>query len=324
MKTLLIFLFAIVTHCTLIAQTEQELTDYKYLVEHGETALRSEKFDSCIVYYAQAFEIKQTSVLSTLRMAACAYSKGDTELYNEQFAKSLEINWGWTQEIFNNYEEFKYLHSTPFYDRVQVAYRDSAIAAGLDLELMAEFGVIAETDQTQRREMRPISEKYGWESPQMDSLWKLQNYADSVNTLRITQLIDERGYPGKSLVGSKFQSTAFLVIQHADHETQVKYLDVLKAAADAGEVRWSSIALLIDRVRQGDGKMQIYGSQVSRNQETNEFFFAPIEEPYKVDSLRQAVGLGPLTKYAQNWDFEYDPDKHVERHAAKYTGRKWD
>jgi len=321
---LLLLLMVLVTNFSLNAQTEQELADYKYLVEHGEAALLSESYDSCLVYYDQAFEIKQTSVLSTLRMAACAYSKGDTKIYETQFAKALEIDWGWTQEIFNNYDEFKYLHETPFYDRVQVAYRDSAIAAGLDLELIEEFKIIAETDQTQRREMRPISEKYGWESPQMDSLWKIQSYSDSVNTLRITQLIDERGYPGKSLVGTKYQSTAFLVIQHADHEVQLKYLDVLKAAADAGEVRWSSIALLIDRVRQGEGKMQIYGSQVSRNSETNEFFFGPIEQPYKVDSIRQSVGLGPLTEYAQNWDFKYDPDKHVERHADKYKDRKWD
>lgn len=317
MKTILLFAVTAITLNLSAQNFSSQDPNYITNVQLGEEALKNEKYDSCLTYYSEAFKIKQTSVLSTLRMAACAYSKGDMDLYKKQVDIAFGIDWGTSKGIFEGYPEFEYLQETSMESDILERYSSEAKAAGLDLELMEEFALIAESDQKQRREMGPISDKYGWESPQMDSLWKIQSYHDSLNTLRITQIIDEMGYPGKSIVGPQYQGTAFLVIQHADHETQVKYLPIITAAADAGEVRWSSVALLVDRVRQGEGKPQIYGSQVSRDPDTEEFFFGEIEQPYKVDSLRAEVGLGPLNDYAKNWNFSYDPDKHVERHRKK-------
>ncbi len=150
----------------------------------------------------------------------------------------------------------------------------------------------------------------------MDSLWVLQSYSDSVNTIYITELIDKMGYPGKSIVGDQ-ASTAFLVIQHADIEVQEKYLPILREAADADELSWSSLALLIDRIEMRNDRPQIYGSQVQRDEETGEHFFALIKDPHNIDSIRAKVGLGPIQAYADNWNFTFDPDKHLARHAQK-------
>ncbi len=293
-------------------------TDPAYVsnVKLGESALKAEKYDSCLVYYMTAFEIKQTSVLSTLRMAACAFSAGSTDAYEKQISKAFDLDWAQAHGIYNDYPEFEYLKGGPFEEDINRRYEIAAKASGIDLKLVAEFDKIRETDQAQRREMGPISDKYGWKSPQMDSLWAIQNLSDSLNTLRISEIIDEMGYPGKSIVGARHQGTAFLVIQHADLEVQEKNLPIITAAADAGEVRWASVALLIDRVRQRQGKKQIYGSQVSRDPETNQYYFGAIDQPFKVDSVRASVGLGPLNDYAKNWDFEYDAEKHVKFHEA--------
>ena len=322
MKTLFTSLLLLVL-CSISYSQNFSSADPDYIknVKLGEAALNAEKYDSCLIYYTDAFAIKQTSVLSTLRMAACGFSTNNTDLYNQQISKAVDIDWDQTKSIYENYSEFEYLKGTEFEKKIMSIWTAKAKASGLDLALMEEFDEILVTDQAQRREMGPVSEKYGWQSPQMDSLWKIQNYHDSVNTVRISQIIDESGYPGKSKVGSGHQGTAFLVIQHADQETQEKYLPIIKEAANNGEVRWSSVALLIDRVRQKQGKTQIYGSQVSRDKETNEYFFGEIEQPYKVDSLRAAVGLGKLDDYAKNWDFGYDPDKHVERHSKKVKNK---
>ncbi len=51
------------------------------------------------------------------------------------------------------------------------------------------------------------------------------------------KVIEEYGYPGKSLVGPSNMGTAFLVIQHSNQEVQEKYLPLLKQAADDGELR---------------------------------------------------------------------------------------
>lgn len=323
MKLLILNILLLCATFSLMAQNFSSTNpDYIKNVKLGEAALNNEKFDSCLVYYTDAFKIKQTSVLSTLRMAACAYSKEDKALYSEQISKAFELDWGAALNLFNSYPEFEYLKTTSFENDIQTRWSKRAEEEGLDLVLMKEFDKILETDQAQRQEMGPISDKYGWNSPQMDSLWKIQNHSDSVNTVRISELIDKDGYPGKSKVGPGHQGTAFLVIQHAELEIQEKYLPIITEAADAGEVRWASVALLIDRVRQRQGKTQIYGSQVSRDPETNEYYFGEIEQPFKVDSIRASVGLGPLNDYAKNWDFSYDPEKHVNRHSQKSDMKK--
>lgn len=289
---------------------------YKEFVTKGETALKAMNYDSCMIYYKNAFKIRQTSELSTMRNAACAYSAGDEDYLAEQLKKAFDLSWGSSNNIYKNYPEFDYLRKSDFDKLVGDTYLQYAKEAGVDLDLMAEFEIIQYEDQRYRREMNGVEEKYGWESPQIDSLWVLQNKADSLNTLRITEIIDERGYPGKSMVGDGYASTAFLVIQHADLAIQEKYLSTITKAADDGEVRWSSVALLVDRINMRNGKPQIYGSQVNRDPETEEYYFSRIAEPFKIDSIRATVGLGPLQSYADNWEFEWDPEKHISTNDA--------
>ncbi len=285
---------------------------YKILVEAGEKALKEMKYDSCMYYYKQAFQIKQTSYLSTMRNCACAYSAKDETYLNEQLKITFDLNWAGSKQIFDNYPEFDYLRTTPFEDIINTKYQEYAKASGVDLELMEEFENILFEDQRYRREMNAVEKQFGWKSPQMDSLWQLQNKADSINTARITSFIDEFGYPGKSKVGPGQASTAFLVIQHADLEIQEKYLPIITKAADEGEVRWSSVALLVDRVNMRKGLPQIYGSQVSRHPEKELYYFARIENPKAVDSIRASIGMRPLQQYADNWDITWDPEQHIK------------
>lgn len=293
-------------------QFSSDNPNYKPLVVAGEAALVSMKYDSCMIYYKQAFEIKQTSYLSTMRNAACAYSADDKDYLAEQLKIAFDLSWGGAKSIYDNYPEFEYLKDSEFEKTVNEMYLQYAKDAGVDLAMMEEFETIRYEDQRYRMEMRGVEEKYGWESPQIDSLWTLQNAADSINTVRICQIIDEQGYPGRSLVGDSHASTAFLVIQHADLEIQEKYLDTITKAADDGEVSWSSVALLVDRINVRNGRPQKYGSQVSQHPETKEFYFSKIAEPLKIDSVRATVGLGPLQSYADNWDFTWDPVRNAE------------
>jgi len=300
-----------------VAKMENQLTleDYKPLVEAGLATLESEKYDSCITYFKKAFTIKQTSYLSTLRAAACGYSAGDKAYLDQQLDKAFSLNWSGSKMIWDNYKEFDYLRGTEFENRINKLYYHCLDTSGVNRALMNEFAEIGESDQRYRKEMRGIREKYGWDSPQMDSMWALQNPIDSMNTLRICAVIDSCGYPGKSVVGPGEASTAFLVIQHAKQEVQEKYLDIITTAADEGEVRWSSVALLVDRVNMKQGKPQIYGSQLRTDQESGDMYFAEIAEPFKIDSIRATVGLGPLQSYADHWEFKWDPDKHLKKIA---------
>ena len=305
-----ILVLALTMTCCLAGQNFST-TDPAYVknVQAGEAALKSENFDSCLIYYADAFAIKHTSYLSTMRAAACAYANGNQAMLDLYLAKAFELSWDGSKDIFENYPEFENVRKTDMMDEVLSRWKDAAKAANIDLDLMEELKEIRRTDQLYRRQMGSFENG----TPEMDSLWKLQNRVDSLNTLRITKLIDERGYPGKSMVGGAQSSTAFLVIQHADLEVQEKYLDIITAAADAQEVPWSSVALLIDRIKMRNGEKQIYGSQLSLDQATGDYFFSPIENPHQIDSIRGTVGLGPLQDYADHWNLSWDPDKHLAR-----------
>ena len=315
-NTLIFLLFTF----SLMSQTfSSQDPAYVEAVQAGEQALNNEQYDECLAYYETAFKIKQTSYLSTMRAAACAHSAGKTKLRDQYLDKAFELSPDGSRGIFRGYDEFRYLDDSAFSKLVDERFL--AAFPDYNAELAAELAEVLRTDQEQRGHMREVSEKYGWDSPQMDSLWVLQNYSDSVNTIYITDLIDKIGYPGKSIVGDQ-ASTAFLVIQHAELEIQEKYLPVLRAAADAEELRWASLALLIDRIEMRNDRPQIYGSQVQQDPETGEHFFALIKDPHNVDKLREEVGLPPIQLYADNWNFTFDPDKHLERHANKAAAEK--
>ena len=303
---------------SLVAQTfSSQNPDYIEKVKAGEAALKGADYAECLTHYKTAFDIKQTSYLSIMRAAACAFKANDEVILTTYLDKAFELSWGGAKQVFDNYEEFEFLKSTPFEKLVEEKYQTAVAASGVNLALMEELETILQTDQEQRGYMREVSEKYGWKSPQMDSLWAIQNYADSVNTQRIEEIIAEYGYPGKALVGEAQASTAFLVIQHADLAIQEKYLPIISKAADEGEVRWSSVALLVDRVRMRKGEKQLYGSQLNTDQETGKPFFSPIENPHKIDSVRATVGLGPLQDYADHWELKWDADAHIEFHKKR-------
>ncbi|MEL7222134.1 MAG: DUF6624 domain-containing protein [Bacteroidota bacterium] len=283
-------------------------------VKAGEEALRKAEYTDCLAYYRAAFKIKQTSYLSTMRAAACAHSAGEDNLRDQYLDHAFELSPDGSKSTFADYEEFRYLDDSAFAGMIETRFR--AAFPNYNEELAAKLAEVGRLDQEQRQQMRAVSEEHGWESPQMDSLWKIQSYSDSINTIYITGLIDEMGYPGRSIVGNE-ASTAFLVIQHADLAIQEKYLPILREAADAGEMRWSSLALLIDRIEVRNERPQIYGSQVGRDEETGEYYFGLIKNPHQIDSTRAEVGLGPIQEYADRWGFTFDPNKHLERHGKQ-------
>jgi hypothetical protein len=155
--------------------------------------------------------------------------------------------------------------------------------ANYDKPLVAKLDSIYTEDQGHRVQINEIGQKYGWKSPQMDSMWKMIGIADSINLVKIKQLIDTRGWLGEKVVGQRGNLTIFLVIQHADQKTQEQYLPIMRDAVAKGNANAASLALLEDRVALGQGKKQIYGSQTGRFAETGESYVLPLEDPDNVE-----------------------------------------
>lgn len=72
----------------------------------------------------------------------------------------------------------------------------------------------------------------------------------------------------------------------------------------------SSFALLEDRVALGEGRRQIYGSQIGRHSDTGLYYVLPLDDPDKVDKRRGEVGLGLLADYVSRWDIVWDVEAY--------------
>lgn len=172
----------------------------------------------------------------------------------------------------------------------------SAVAAERIEDLRRELEAMHETDQAQRKEMASVEREHGAGSAQMAELWKKQTASDTHNIRRLEEIIAEIGWPKRSVVGERAAGAAFLILQHSDLSYQKKYLPLTRAAVAEKEMRASNLALLEDRILLREGKKQIYGSQVQRN-EAGEWEARSLEDPAQVDQRRAAVGLPPLAEY---------------------------
>jgi hypothetical protein len=112
---------------------------------------------------------------------------------------------------------------------------------------------------------------------------------------RLREIIEQHGWPGRSLVGDDGASAAWLLLQHAilDPGLMRSALMLLARATDEGESDAGHLALLTDRIRVLEGRPQIYGTQYDWDAEGN-LSPLPVEQPASVDELRQSVGLEPL------------------------------
>ncbi len=176
--------------------------------------------------------------------------------------------------------------------------------------LAQQLQSIQAEDQQYRRRIEEIENKFGRNSREMKDLWNVINKKDSINTIKVTRLLDEYGWLGPAVAGEQGNTTLFLVIQHADLKTQEKYLPMMREAVNNKKAFGKQLALLEDRVALRQGKKQIYGSQIYRNDLTGSFYVAPIEDEPNVNKRRAAVGLEPLEIYAKMYNIDYKlPEK---------------
>lgn len=131
------------------------------------------------------------------------------------------------------------------------------------------------------------------------------HYIDSCNLVQIEAIISKYGWLGSSVVGQKANNALFLVVQHSDLETQLKYFPLLQKSAEIGESKFSNVALMQDRILMRQEKKQIYGSQVVFNKETGAPEFYPIEDEKNVNVRRAKIGMSTLEEYAKHFGMEY-------------------
>ena len=193
--------------------------------------------------------------------------------------------------------------------------------ARLNIPLKKELDSLQTLDQKYRRALSAnmsgksdsLSIVYGVKKEDLNEyLWKLQGEIDSLNTVRVEEIINRYGYPGVSLVGKPTNEVAFYIIQHS--KVIDKYLPVIREAAEKNELRFQLYAMMLDRSLMFQDKEQIYGTQGSgmsvKNAATGNWenlsFIWPIQDPASVNQKRKAAGFSQtVEENAKSLGIEY-------------------
>ncbi len=114
------------------------------------------------------------------------------------------------------------------------------------------------------------------------------------NAARLRGIVNEHGWPGRTLVGDEAADAAWLILQHAIGEPamQRSYLPLLEAAARNGEIPPHHPAYLHDRICFFEGRPQRFGTQGDLDDEGYTVMYR-VEDPDRLDERRASVGLGP-------------------------------
>lgn len=295
----------------------QDPEKYKELIDEAWSFYQSEDFYESGQKYSEAFVARGGKGLVTDRYnAACSWA-----LANETDSAFIQLFRIAEKGNYTNLSHIKSdsdldaLHEDERWDEVIAIVKSNKekAEANFDKPLVAILDTIYQEDQKYRQQIDEIEEKYGWESEEMKAHWKIINEKDSINLIRVKKILDERGWLGADVIGSQGNTTLFLVIQHADLETQEKYLPMMRDAVEKGNASSGSLALLEDRVALRKGDKQIYGSQIGRDQDTGEYYVLPLMDPDQVDERRAEVGLGTIQSYISNWDMTWDVEKYKKK-----------
>ncbi len=179
--------------------------------------------------------------------------------------------------------------------------------------LAGELKEILVLDQKFRLQIDSVTKTFGQESDEFLALRKMIRLTDSLNQIRVLEILDSSGWLGKDVVGGEGNQALFLVIQHSRLEIQEKYLPMMRGAVVAGKAEASSLALLEDRTALRNGRRQIYGSQIGYEPEKKRYYVLPLDDPENVDERRALVGLPTMAEYVGMWGLKWNPKKYLKQ-----------
>ncbi|MFI5148977.1 MAG: OmpA family protein [Bacteroidia bacterium] len=325
MNRLIPFLFCLLFVSVLGAQTMPPA--YMNAVNKANKAYRQKNYKLSTQSFSVAFKANHGKARDEDRIAAALAWAGASEPDSAFYYLHFLVN----QREFSRYEELikepelEVLHSDKRWKPMleQIKRNADAKEARLNRPLMKKLDSILYKDQHRRLMMDSMEKRFGSDSKEMKTLREEISQDDSENLGAVKAILDREGWLGEDAVGRDGNLCLFLVIQHAGQRTQEKYLPVMREAVNNGKARASDLALLEDRVALKQGRKQIYGSQIIRDEKTGKNKVAPLIDSIHVNKRRAEVGLGPLEDYAALFDIQLRPLVKVKpRHP--FAGRNND
>ena len=306
-SVILLWLSCLLTAASAYAQRILYVSDDPAYIANVDTAnslYEQEQYAKAIPYFEKALKITRKSVRTGFRTARSYYLTGQEVAAFREVELLMEDHWiNFCYDIGLSSFDVSDEHLAVFKNHPRWSRIDSickAKRAGytgpLDFKLILELREILQADQSIRHRRQDVAEQFGTDSEQHQAVIDSMLISDSLNLEKVAAIINQHGYPGKTLVGEQLSHAAFLVLQHADLKTQEKYLPLLMDAAEQGELGKSFLPLMIDRIRVKKDQPQLYGTQFFYN-EKGEIDFFPIEDEAGLDKRRAEMGLEPFDNY---------------------------
>jgi|TARA_B110000902_G_scaffold62062_1_gene73347 hypothetical protein len=303
----------------------QDREKYSELIREASGLYKAKEYIKSGEKYSDAFiALNNQGKITDRYNAACSWAlaKEIDSSFVQLFKIAKNGNYKNIKQITKD-KDLKKLHSDRRWKEVILIVTENKEQAEKDLDkpLMETLRIIHQEDQKYRRQINKVEKKHGWKSDEMTAHWEIINEKDSINLIKVEKILNDRGWLGSKIIGAQGNATLFLVIQHSDIETQLKYLPMMREAVKIRNARASDLALLEDRVALKQGKRQIYGSQIHIDK-NGEKFVAPLIDPENVDKRRAKVGLETLADYIGFWNLTWDIKKHKKRIATIEAEKK--
>lgn len=294
--------------------SQDDMAKYDSLINKAYQSYKTKDFISSANYYSEAFKsISWKAYPNDRYNAACSWALANVADSSFKHLENLA-----KKQNYSNYghittdSDLNSIHEDKRWEVLikKVLENKQFEEKDFNHELVSELDKIHEEDQGGRQKLDEIEQKFGRESKQMDSLWADINLKDSINLEKIIKILDKNGWVGPEVIGQRGVQTVFLVIQHSPLPTQEKYLPIMREACKNGKMAPSSLALLEDRVANRNGKLQIYGSQISFDKNKQIYYLLPVEDPDNIDKRRSEMNLGPISDYVSNWQIVWDVEEY--------------
>ncbi len=245
------------------ASFAQDQAHYKELVQQAFELYQSKEYQQSAETYQKAFDSMDGKAQSRDRYnAACSYAlAGDVE---QSFRHLFELAES-SKTKYYNYDhittdsDLSNLHSDDRWAKLVAIVKSNKEEAEkyLDKSQVATLQSIR-IDYMKNRHMMPQIEAFEEENGKDSEKAKAHRAkiitSDSMNLVKVKEILDERGWLGDKILGDKGSQTLFVVIQHADLDTQVKYLPMLKEAVKQGNASAEWLARLEKSVASKEGK----------------------------------------------------------------------
>lgn len=293
--------------------------EYSNLIRDGWKLCLDKSYVESAKLYEKAFKLNSKAPLSDRYNASCIYalSGNRDKAFHHLFIAANELKWDNYNHLIND-NDLNILHSDERWQKLQaiVLQNKEEVEKHLDKKLVAVLDKIYFDDQSTRNQIRSMEEKYGRNSREMDDFWKTILKNDSINLVKVSNILDNRGWPSKKLIGKRGTTTLFLVLQHANQETQEKYLSLIEKAVADNNLPKRQYAIFYDRLLLRRGRRQIYGTQLAINDVSKKPYVLPLEDPVNVDIRREKMGLNTMQENLNRWNLIWDVKAYLKELPA--------